>query len=188
MKKAVGRKVCGFKIVGRINELDNRWRFRRWFRKQLSLGSFEVKFSTRIYRVYRSAASSCRDFLLKSCISFARFPGILARSCAMPTDLLWPLLKVQRPFSFASTALIIGRPARIYNFKSSPALIFLRFQMEIRSRYHVKRCNYRGTRDPPSDKYAPERRPWCLFHRFRLARAVDLEKSSPTFKYIMKAW
>jgi len=80
MKKAVGRKVCGFKIVGRINELDNRWRFRRRFRKQLSLGPFEVEFSTRIYRVYRSTAPSCRDFLLKSCISFARFPGILARS------------------------------------------------------------------------------------------------------------
>lgn len=143
MKKAVGRKVCGFKIVGRINELDNRWRFRRWLRKQLSLGPFEVEFSTRIYRVYRSAAPSCRDFLLKSCISFARFPGALARSYATPTDLLWPLLKVQRPFSFASAALIVGRPVRICNFKSSPALIFLRFQMEIRSRYRVKRCNYR---------------------------------------------
>lgn len=113
MKKTVGRKVCGFKIVGRINELDNRWWFRRWFRKQLSLGPFGVEFSTRIYRVYRSTAPSWRDFLLKSCISFTRFsgnPGAILRSA--PTDLLWPLLKVLRPFSFASAALIVDRPLR----------------------------------------------------------------------------
>lgn len=86
------------------------------------------------------------------------------------------------------------RQAEICNFTSSPALIFLRFQMKIRSRYRAKRRNYRGTRDPHRAINTALRSGardafFIVFDRRARFTRVGLEKSNPTtFRRIMKVW
>jgi len=193
MKKAVGRKVCGFKIVGRINELDNRWRFRRWFRKQLSLESLEVEFSTRIYQVYRSTAPFCRDFLLKSYISFARFPGTLVRSyiyanrSALTSSQGTMAVLVRVPL-WSSAGLhgyvISSHPQHLSFFDSKwKSVLGIVLSVVIIAERAIHWAINTALQNGARDAF------FIVFERRARFTRVGLEKSSPrTFKRIMKTW
>lgn len=170
-----GRKVCGFKIVGRINELDNRWRFQRWLRKQLSLGSFGGW-------IFHSDLSSLpKRFLAKELYiirSFPGNPGAILRTDLMLTDLPSLIAPQGTTAPLASECRFDRR--RICNFESSGTHLSSILQMEIRSRYRVINVVIITMRRPIKTAFRSGACAAFFIVFVRVACSVDFEKRSPT--------